>query len=506
MKKLLYGIIVALFCFGCSNFLEEYSQSQTVAKKVSHFDELLLGDGYLPSVNKKYISTDHAGFLNVLDDDVTTVLGGIAIHYWSGVMQKLFGYYAWQLEVGRNPEGNILNDDSQTWLDFYRRINVTNIILKEIDELKVDSPAEENDRVRVKGECHFIRASLYFTLVNLYGKAYSKTSASTDLGVPLKLTEYIEHDKDKETQFQRVSVAQIYEQIVKDLKASVDYLTQSPQPRPLHRASKEAAQLLLSRVYLYMQDWNNAAAIAAQLLENDTRLHQMNEGDSAKIFLSENCSEVLFSQGSMNLHNSMTGASGDFAVSEELVELYDRKNDFRRYFFGTNPNSFAYKLQWKYDTTAIPHVSDIYTLRISEGYLNLAEAYAMQDNTEGANRYLKTLREKRIKGYVHTNYTGEELINEIRLERRKELCFEGHRWFDLRRYAVCEKYPHAQKIIHEFNVFDGNQNFWDHTDIYELPENDPAYVMQIPKSVLEYDETQMPENPRNKRNPVGEDE
>jgi hypothetical protein len=506
MKKLLYGIIVALFCFGCSNFLEEYSQSQTVAKKVSHFDELLLGDGYLPSVNKKYISTDHAGFLNVLDDDVTTVLGGIAVHYWSGVMQKLFGYYAWQLEVGRNPEGNILNDDSQTWLDFYRRINVTNIILKEIDELKVDSPAEENDRVRVKGECHFIRASLYFTLVNLYGKAYSKISAATDLGVPLKLTEYIEHDKDKETQFQRASVAQIYEQIVKDLKASVDYLTQSPQPRPLHRASKEAAQLLLSRVYLYMQDWNNAAAIAAQLLENDTRLHQMNEGDSAKIFLSENCSEVLFSQGSMNLHNSMTGASGDFAVSEELVELYDRKNDFRRYFFGTNPNSFAYKLQWKYDTTAIPHVSDIYTLRISEGYLNLAEAYAMQDNTEGANRYLKTLREKRIKGYVHTNYTGEELINEIRLERRKELCFEGHRWFDLRRYAVCEKYPHAQKIIHEFNVFDGNQNFWDHTDIYELPENDPAYVMQIPKSVLEYDETQMPENPRNKRNPVGEDE
>lgn len=506
MKKLIYGIIVALFCSGCSNFLEEYSQSQTVAKKVSHFDELLLGDGYLPSVNKKYISTDHAGFLNVLDDDVTTVLGGIAVHYWSGVMQQLFGYYAWQLEVGRNPEGNTLNDDSQTWLDFYRRINVTNIILKEIDELKVDSPAEENDRIRVKGECHFIRASLYFTLVNLYGKAYSKTSASTDLGVPLKLTEYIEHDKDKETQFQRASVAQIYEQIVKDLKASVDYLTQSPQPRPLHRASKEAAQLLLSRVYLYMQDWNNAATIAAQLLENDTRLHQMNEGDSAKIFLSENCSEVLFSQGSMNLHNSMTGASGDFAVSEELVELYDRKNDFRRYFFGTNPNSFAYKLQWKYDTTAIPHVSDIYTLRISEGYLNLAEAYAMQDNTEGANQYLKSLREKRIKGYVHTNYTGEELINEIRLERRKELCFEGHRWFDLRRYAVCEKYPHSQKIIHAFNVFDGNQNFWDRTDIYELPENDPAYVMQIPKFVLEYDETQMPENPRNKRNPIGEDE
>ena len=52
MKKIIYGIVVALFCSGCDNFLEEYSQSQTVAKKVSHFDEVLLGDGYLPAQNR----------------------------------------------------------------------------------------------------------------------------------------------------------------------------------------------------------------------------------------------------------------------------------------------------------------------------------------------------------------------------------------------------------------------------------------------------------------------
>ena len=73
MKKLIYGIIIALFCSGCDDFLKEYSQSQTVAKEVSHFDEVLLGDGYLPAQNRAYISTDHAGFLNVMDDDVTTV-------------------------------------------------------------------------------------------------------------------------------------------------------------------------------------------------------------------------------------------------------------------------------------------------------------------------------------------------------------------------------------------------------------------------------------------------
>ena len=73
LKKIIYGIVVALFCSGCDNFLEEYSQSQTVAKKVSHFDEVLLGDGYLPAQNRAYISTDHAGFLNIMDDDALSV-------------------------------------------------------------------------------------------------------------------------------------------------------------------------------------------------------------------------------------------------------------------------------------------------------------------------------------------------------------------------------------------------------------------------------------------------
>ena len=49
MKKIIYGIVVALFCSGCDNFLEEYSQSQTVAKKVSHSMKYCWGtDTYLP--------------------------------------------------------------------------------------------------------------------------------------------------------------------------------------------------------------------------------------------------------------------------------------------------------------------------------------------------------------------------------------------------------------------------------------------------------------------------
>lgn len=60
----------------------------------------------------------------------------------------------------------------------------------------------------------------------------------------------------------------------------------------------------------------------------------MSARDSARVFLSENNTEVLFSQGSMNFYNGMTGNRGDFAVSDSLVQLYDQENDYRRYFFG----------------------------------------------------------------------------------------------------------------------------------------------------------------------------
>jgi hypothetical protein len=231
----------------------------------------------------------------------------------------------------------------------------------------------------------------------------------------------------------------------------------------------------------------------------------MSTKDSAKIFLHENNTEILFSQGSMNFYNGMTAARGDFAVSDSLVVLYS-ENDCRRFFFHKNQETSAIALKFKYDTIAIPHVSNVFALRIAEGYLNLAEAYAMLGQEENANRYLCLLRESRIEHYVHTYYTGEQLIKEIRLERRRELCFEGHRWFDLRRYAVCEKYPYRKVIRHEFNVYDNGSNKWERKDVYILKADDPAYVMQIPKAVLEYDEVQMPENPRNKRTPMGDDE
>ena len=134
-------------------------------------------------------------------------------------------------------------------------------------------------------------------------------------------------------------------------------------------------------------------------------------------------------------------------------------------------------------------------------YLNGAEAAAYLGDERTARELLEALRVKRWdrEKYEPIQKTGEALVTEIRDERRRELCLEGHRWFDLRRYAVCKKAPFKKVIEHLFAVYDWeSQNLLKYGEVYRLEEDDPAYTFAIPKSVLEFD-TGMPDNPREKR-------
>ena len=138
-------------------------------------------------------------------------------------------------------------------------------------------------------------------------------------------------------------------------------------------------------------------------------------------------------------------------------------------------------------------------VRIAEAYLNRAEAkvLASKPDIEGALSDLNELRRHRIANYSDISIASvDELLEEIREERRKELCFEGHRWFDLRRYAVCKKAPFNKEIMRIFPLYNyNNQLEFISARVYCLEKNDPAYTLSIPKSVLEFD-TGMPDNTR----------
>ena len=495
----------------CNDFLDQYSQDRVVAKSVQDLNELLVGDVYLKSeaVNKG-VSANTYGFINILDDDINTTgtsqQGNIGNTAWTQTVAPMYGYFTWQQDVRYNYGRTSKNNDDATIKKLYTRINHVNNIVELIENMPHSTQEDDALYHRVKGEALFVRSQFYFTLANLYGHPYRLDSANVDLCVPLKLTSYVEHQKDKETQFSRATNAEVYAQMAKDLETAASELTTAPQPDRfrLHRASAEAAILLLSRVYLYMQRWNDAEKAARKVVQSPrAKLTPIAALQSGKPFLTRNNPEILFTQGSNYLaatdrNTSLTGAPADYCVTQELYELFSEFDARRNAFFSKNSLSDSIGLTNKYErTNEANHVSDGFTLRTAEAYLNLAEALVMQGKEAEANSVLHQLQRQRIDDKLDDR-TGEELVNEIRNERRRELCFEGHRWFDLRRYSVLEKHPLHKTVVHAFNAYT-EQNSFLTTHLFTLPSGDAAYTFSLPESFISFDKVPMPNNLRPER-------
>lgn len=510
---LLASILTGFTVSGCSDFLSEYSQDMVIPKNISDLDEVLIGEAYIKSSKiERGMSAGVCGFFNMLDDDINTTgmeaTGKTGDQDYVYTLKSTFGYYAWQQDVRKNYTASSSTDDNYTWDNLYRRINICNIILDEIEGLPHETEQDQQDYLRVKGEAMFLRAQFYFILANLYGDAYAPSTCADKLCVPLKLSAEVEYEKEQDTQFERASVKTVYAQIVNDLIEAKKLLIESPQneKRRLHRASSEAVGLLLSRVYLYMQDWENAAQEAKTVTGSwNFALAPLSAFSPEEAFLTEENPEIIFSQGPNYVAPLREGWSvyagpSDYCVTRELYNLYAEEDVRKECFFTVNSLTDSIALSRKYQRGLnLNHISDALSLRMSEAYLNYAEACAMQPGMESeANRALNDLRMQRIQDYVHQPYTGEELVKQIREERRKELCFEGKRWFDLRRYAVCELYPYSRDILHVFHSYSDNL-YYQGKQYYLLPAGDPAYTFGIPRKVLEFDKVPMPDNPREER-------
>ena len=328
MRKIIY-ILFCLSFIGC-NYLEDYSQDLVIAKSVQDVDELLLGSGYLRYGSPDNIAGGDVGWwIHLLDDDVNGIIvDNASANNVELLKSTYYGYFAWQWEVGRNYDKTSLASDASLWNTLYSRINIANIILAEIQDMDKENEEDELDAWRVQGEAYFLRAQFYLFLVNIYGDAYAPSTAASKLGVPLKLTEYVEHDPDRNPQFERATVQEVYGQIVSDLENAVSCFERGSQPQSIYRASKEAALLLLSRVHLYMQNWEGARDRALEVLESKNTLAAMSFMDSV-VFLSPSNVEVIFTQGVQNLKHGITGRGGEFCVSSDLYNLYD-DTDYRK--------------------------------------------------------------------------------------------------------------------------------------------------------------------------------
>ena len=132
-----------------------------------------------------------------------------------------------------------------------------------------------------------------------------------------------------------------------------------------------------------------------------------------------------------------------------------------------------------------------FLIRLPEVILNKAEALAMLNREGEAKTELEKLLSKRFAVAPSVTETGEALIDFIRDERRRELCFEGHRWFDLRRYAVnsIRPLPENFRIRHQNNDYEANSMTWYENGYYELnayTQDHAAWIVPIPNYAIEF--------------------
>jgi len=523
MKQVKYMVCATIALGGlsaCSDFLEDYSQDTAYVRSYEDLDELLLGDGYMPTGSPTHIAeieglyTNQAvwyyPYVQLMADEVdynTTFSGEGGTMSNNDPGDYFFGYYTWQQQVGISADGTEIRQEDKDWNRIYKHINICNMVLADIDNQDGKNAQGEMEKHRIKGEAYFLRGAYYFTLANLYGKAYNPQTAATDLAVPVKLTEYIEDEL-----FVRNSVAEVYQQAISDLQQA-EQLLEGTTRKSYFRANQTAARLLLSRVYLYMQDWKQAISYAQQVISaDDNHLQDLNTMADGQYFLNASLPEIIFTMGTGGLRRTLSGAAQTFGITKDFYAVYDSDDDLRKTYFVKWSDTYNYPEYVKggtVDDLDRSSLSANFLLRTAEAYLNLAEAAACSGDEQTARQALNTLRAARFSANGAVEATGSDLITVIRNERARELCLEGHRWFDLRRYAVCSVQPFTKTIRHNFTKMEYGLSYvtWSYEWIpiqsrfYELKTDDAAMTLPIPKEVIDF-HVGMPNNTRSQRNPV----
>lgn len=371
------------------------------------------------------------------------------ISLWAGLSADEFTLWsntttATQKQYYQNELG-ALTSGREFWNNVYPLIYGCNAAIEGFNKSSSLSPAVKQ---QLLGEAKFLRAYFYFYLVNLYGE------------VPLVLTT----DYTVNSLIRRSSVSQVYDQIRLDLNEAKDLLADGyvkndavnlypPASAERVRPSKSAASTLLSRVYLYTNDWTKAeleatAVIANTVLYDTVSLNQVfNKNSREAIWQIQPVSSTITNTTEGNFFNlsiAPTGVNSTHFVylSQSLLNSFEAGD--KRRVNGNWVNSFTdasgtyyYSYKYKVGATATPVTEYPMLLRLGELYLIRSEARAHGNNLPGAIADLDVIRKRAGLALISNTNPGisqAALIDTILHEKQVELFSEsGHRWLDLKR-------------------------------------------------------------------------
>jgi len=328
----------------------------------------------------------------------------------------------------------VQNADAQNmWTLMYRAINSLNEIINA--NITVDNSVQA-DKDHIVGEAHALRGLIYFDLVRIYAQHYTFTTDASHLGVPISLA------FNPTNRPSRNSVKEVYDHIIDDMTTGISMMKNQSRSGTNTTLSKTAVKALLSRVYLYKEDWTNAETMATEVLQ-DNKYTLVSNANYMALWNSDNTAESLFEiamSSADNLGNNSLAAMylpqifGDYLPSNDVTSLFE-PTDVRLQVFFVDPllsgNYAPYRMGKYPDVLGLNNVK---VMRLAEVYLIRAEARArLGTNTSGAQGDYNTVHQRGVINAPNTTLTGTDLLDAILLERRLELCFEGQRLWDLMR-------------------------------------------------------------------------
>lgn len=333
-----------------------------------------------------------------------------------------------------------LRDNYTAFNLYYRIIDRVNRVLVALPNAVAANATEAALKDRLRGEALFLRAFCHFELY----KYYSNSAVGTDLAMAYMETPSL-------ASLPRIQVAPYFAKLKADMTAAKPLLPAALTD--IYRATRPSVSALQARVALYLKEYTDAVTFSTEYIN---AIPLASRANFPGIWTDANNSELAFklsrtpSLGGRigSLFQGTSANSGAISQtawvpSSKLWNAYDQTNDIRfSSYFRTEPLLAAAgrpsQLVGKYRGTTYgtpgEHVADAKVFRTGEMYLIRAEANAELNNLVGATNDLNALRTARINGYTNvTLATKDAAITAILEERFKELPFEGHRFFDLKR-------------------------------------------------------------------------
>jgi len=330
-------------------------------------------------------------------------------------------------------------------LDIYGQGYTTILQANRIIKATSTLPATTNVS-QLKGEAYIMRALVYLEMENFFAPPFTVNPAAD--GVPL-ITQPVDPATitNPASRPSRAKAVDVYAKIISDLDSA--YLIMPATYNTLHAANSEylakyAAKAIEARAYLYKGDYANARDAALLVVNSggytltpSTSYVAYWANPAAVSTKVETIFELALNTATNNGTNGLDyiyaqAGYGDMLAYNDLYNSYTA-TDVRKALILTTSPAKGFVVNKYSNVTSATDKDDIKIIRYSEVLLTLAEAYARLGDNVNALIYLNTVAQKRDPALAAYVSVAPQLYTDILNERRKELAFEGLRYFDLTR-------------------------------------------------------------------------